>query len=731
MKHPGAITRLFFLAPLVWVLTGMGSAAGFTADDRAALAGSGEVVETDVCVYGGTSAGVVAAIQARRMGKRAIIVEFGKHLGGMTSGGLSLTDIGNPKALGGMAREFYARVREYYRSTYGGASPQCRASYNGFRFEPRVAEKIFNDMVAEAGVPIYLDQRLHSAQKQGSRITQITMESGRIFRAKMFIDATYEGDLMARARVSYTVGREANTQYGETLNGIHFGHPNHNFRAAVDPYVMPGNPSSGLLKGISSQDAGKHGEGDRRVQAYNFRMCLTNIPWKRLPFPRPKDYDPDRYTLLARYIQAGIWDAVELINRIPNGKIDSNNMGAFSTDNIGMNYDWPEGDYATRERIFQDHMTYQQGLMWFLSNDERVPPAMRIQVGLWGLPKDEFTDNEGWPHQLYIREARRMLSAYVMTEHNCMSRQGSKVNDSIGLGAYRMDSHNCQRVVVNGRVMNEGNVEIGIPAPYPIAYRSIVPKEPECENLLVPVCVSASHIAYGSIRMEPTFMILGQSAAAAASLAIDGNISVQQVSVGELQVKLRQYGQILECGGVRSTAPSGGDTDTTIGETMVPAPGDTPGGTLPTKEPGECQLIDRTTLKGIVLDDTEGKKIGEWVTSTRPEERRIGEGCLTDGNANKGAYFITYTPDIPEEGTYAVVLIFAPNPSAATNVPVTINVEGVGRSTVKVNQRITDQNGLVSLGVYKLPKGKRTSVTISNKETDGIVLVDAVQFAPV
>ena len=489
-------------------------------------------IEADLCVYGGTSGGVAAAVQMRRMGKTVVIAEFGRRLGGLSSGGLGATDIGNKKAIGGISREFYQALGRHY-----GKDEQ-------WTFEPKVAERTFNDWVRDNKIPVHFEQRLKSVRKEGSRIVEIAMENGNVFRAKMFIDATYEGDLLAKAGVAYHVGREANAQYGETINGVHFGNPNHNFKAAVDPYVKEGDPSSGLLPGISSDDPKKHGDGDKRVQAYNFRLCLTNVPENRKPIAKPPGYDPERYTLGARYINAGVWDMLRLHSKMPNGKTDLNNFGGFSTDNIGRNYDWPDGDYAVREKIFQDHVTYQMGLLWFLQNDARVPEKIRQDALQWGLPKDEFPETGGWPHQLYVREARRMVSALVMTEHHCRGKE--TVEDSVGMSAYGMDSHNCNRIVRDGKVLNEGNVEVKVPKPYPIAYRSVVPREAEASNLLVPVCLSSSHIAYGSIRMEPVFMVLGQSCATAASMAIDAGVPVQKVDYARLRVRLLDDKQVLE-----------------------------------------------------------------------------------------------------------------------------------------------------------------------------------------
>jgi ribulose 1,5-bisphosphate synthetase/thiazole synthase len=489
----------------------------------------------DIVIYGGTSAGAVAAVQATRMGKTAIIVHSGKHLGGLTSSGLGATDIGNKQAIGGIAREFYQRLGKHY-----GRS-------EAWTFEPHVAEATYKTMLAAAAIPVVFAERLdlrNGVEKQDDRIVAITTENGLRFAGKVFIDATYEGDLMAKAGVSYHVGREANVVYGETLNGVQTKHAKyHQFESAIDPYVVAGDPRSGLLPGIHAGGPGAEGSGDRRIQAYCFRMCLTNNADNRLPFPKPSSYTPLRYELLLRYMNAGHWTVLNLSKAMPNNKTDTNNKGAFATDNIGMNYEYPDGDYETRERIVEEHKNYQQGLMWFLANDPRVPPAIQDEVNEWGLPRDEFSDNGGWPHEIYVREARRMISAYVMTQHDC---EGSvEIDDAVGLAAYTMDSHHVQRYVADGRVRNEGDVEVGGFPPYPIAYRSIHPKRQECENLLVPVCLSASHIAFGSIRMEPVFMVLGQSAATAACMAINNESAVQDVDVGKLQSRLKKDGQVM------------------------------------------------------------------------------------------------------------------------------------------------------------------------------------------
>lgn len=526
-------------------------------------------LQYDLVIYGGTSAGVAAAVQAAHMGKRAILIEPGQHLGGLSAGGLGATDIGNKGAIGGIARVFYERVARHYaddsawrqetRLAYEIRSGAGRkraddpvAKVRGidaqWTFEPHVAEQVFKAFLTEAGVPILFGERLDlhgGVQKNGQRITSIRMESGRTFVGKVYIDATYEGDLMAEAGVSYHVGREANALYGETLNGVQTRNAiYHQFSKRVDPYVVPGDPSSGLLPGVSAGQPGEEGAGDSRVQAYNLRLCLTDASQNKAPIPKPANYNAQRYELLRRYIAAGVFDALKLNTPMPNRKTDINNHGAFSSDHIGANWDYPNGDYATRERIVQDHYDYVIGMWWFLQNDPGLPQSVRQAAQQWALCRDEFRDTGGWPHQLYIREARRMISDYVMTEHHCCGE--AMAEDSVGLAAYGMDSHNVQRYVKDGAAINEGDVEVAVARPYPISYRAIVPKAGESENLLVPVCVASSHIAYGSIRMEPVFMVLGQSAATAAVIAIEDGNPVQAVDYQKLSARLLADGQILD-----------------------------------------------------------------------------------------------------------------------------------------------------------------------------------------
>lgn len=511
----------------------------------------------DIVIYGCTSGGVVAAIEARRLDRSVLLLCREDYLGGMSTNGLGWSDTGNHRAIGGLSLEFYRKVKQYYDdpSVWVHAPRPARAEnfVDGdamWQFEPKVAERIFEDWAKQAGVTIVrnqpLDRSKRSVEMDGNRIVAFRSKSGRRFDGNIFIDATYEGDLMAGAGVSFAVGREANATYGETLNGVQLANTNnHQFTLDIDPYRVPGDPSSGLVPRISAERPASDGTADRKIQAYTYRMCLTDVPANRVPFPKPAGYDASQYMLLKRYMDAGYRDYFRKFDRIPNGKTDTNNFGAFSFDNIGMNYDYPEGSDADRAAIAREHTTYQQGLLWFMANDPDVPAETRAEMSRWGLCKDEFTGTGHWPREMYVREARRMVSDFVMAEPHL---RGTKATPRpVGMGSYNMDSHNVQRIVdARGFARNEGNIEISPGRAYPISYDAIVPKKREAVNLLVPVALSASHIAYGSIRMEPVFMILGQSAATAASLAIDDHVSVQDVDYDKLRARLTAEGQILE-----------------------------------------------------------------------------------------------------------------------------------------------------------------------------------------
>ena len=521
----------------------------------------------DIVIYGGTAAAVTAAIQARQMDRSVVIVSPDKHLGGLSSGGLGYTDTGNKAVIGGLAREFYHRVWQHYnrpaawnwekREAFGNKGQGTPAIDGENRtmwlFEPHVAEQVFDDLIREYKVPVLRDEwldRQNGVRKDGAKIVSIRTISGKTFTGRVFIDATYEGDLMAAAGVQYHVGREGKSVYGEEWAGVQTGvlHHGHHFgvlKDKISPYVIPGDPKSGILARISPAAPGEYGAGDSKVQAYCFRMCLTDLATNRLPFPKPAGYDPKQYELLLRIFDAGWRETFRKFDRIPNQKTDTNNHGPFSTDNIGMSYDYPEASYERRREIIREHEQYQKGWLWFIANDPRVPADVRTEFRKWGLAKDEFRDNGNWPHQIYVREARRMIGKYVMTEHELLKKRPTP--ESVGMGSYGIDSHNIQRYITpEGYVQNEGDIGVSTNGPYQISYGSLVPKRGQADNLIVPVAVSSSHIAFGSIRMEPVFMILGQSAATAASLAIEGRIALQDVPYAKLEQRLRKDGQVLE-----------------------------------------------------------------------------------------------------------------------------------------------------------------------------------------
>lgn len=663
----------------------------------------------DVVIYGGTSAGVISAVQAKRMGKSVVIVCPEKHLGGLSAGGLGWTDSGNKDAIGGLSRDFYHRVWKHYqtdaawqwqeKSAFGNRN-QSPPGKNGdgatmWVFEPHVAEKVFEDLIRENRIDVHRQQYLDRVSGRGvemnaGRIAAITTTSGRTFRGKMFIDATYEGDLMALAKVDYHVGREAEEVYGEKWNGVQVGvlHHQHWFKDSIDPYVVPGDPSSGVLPLVSAEPPGEKGQGDHRLQAYCFRMCLTKTPENRIPFPKPEGYSPEQYELMRRVLEAGWRQLFNKFDPLPNHKTDTNNHGPVSTDYIGMNYDYPEASDERRQEIIAEHERYQKGLLYFMANDPGVPKDVREAMSQWGLAKDEFQDNGGWPHQIYVREARRMVGRYVMTEHDCLDLK--ETPESVGMGSYTLDSHNVQRYIKpDGFVQNEGDIGVGTPRPYQISYGSLVPKRGQCENLLVPVCVSSSHIAFGSIRMEPVFMILGQSAATAACLSIDNHLAVQDLPYELLQKRLVADGQVLELEDVYQTASR--------------------------------------KLPGIVVDDRHAVFSGNWKTSSA-NRGFVDSGYQHNDNQSDAKVTARFEAKLPK-GRYEIRLSYPPNKNRASNVPVTVE-HAEGSSVVTIDQRRAPSlDGLFQpVGVFEFDG--EAAVVVGSDGADGYVIADAVQFLP-
>jgi hypothetical protein len=664
-----------------------------------ALAGQSKGAEPrrfDLVVYGGTASGVVAAVSASREGEKVVLVEPGRHLGGMVSGGLGATDHGNRGAIGGISREFFRRVLDHYVKTYGAGSPQVKDCSDGFKFEPHVAEAILREMIREAKVEVVFESTLARVEVLNSRIVSLETTRGETFLGTVFIDASYEGDLMARAGVAYAIGREGREKYGESIAGVQARSPAHQWPVPVPALGADGHP----LPTVQSGEAGPAGSGDRKTQAYNYRLCMTDVRDNQVPFPKPAGYDPARYELLARYLSLKPGLKVgQLMNpvRMPNGKTDTNNNGAFSTDHIGGNWDYPEADEPTRRKIVEDHINYIQGFLYFLANDPRVPKALHDEMAHWGLAKDEFIDTNHWPHQLYVREARRMIGGYVMTQADIMDDR-TKV-DSVGLGSYNTDSHHVQRVVqADGSALNEGDFQVGV-RPYAIPYRSLVPRANECSNLLVPVCMSGSHVAYGTVRMEPVYMILGHASGVAASLAIREKLPVQNVPIDRLVLTLANQGTVLRPDQVPGASRAGANT------------------------------LDPAKLAGVVVDDSKAEKVGDW-TGSAAMGPFVGEGYVHDGGKSDGKARIRFTPKLPKAGKYDVRLYSSPNPNRATNALVAIHSHD-GDKTIRVNQRQTRDGAPIALGSYSFDAGTSGWVEIRNDGADGHVIADAVQFVPV
>ncbi len=653
-----------------------------------------------VVVYGGTPGGIAAAIAAKREGASVALIEPSKHIGGMTAGGLSRTDYGKPVVIGGIAKEFFARADAHYND------PKKTKSPNFWFSEPHIAEQTFHAMLKEADIAPLIGVTIKSIARNGGNITSLTTDDGKKFVGRVFIDASYEGDLMALAGVKYFVGREGRADFGESLAGFlpepfrlqtveYMATPGTAYTHGTIAKINARDANGKLMWGINDKPWPEPGTGDRLVQTYNFRVIATQREDNRVPFPKPRNYYPERYELLLQMVLKfpGIrFEKIVFAGEVPNGKFDLNASGLlFSTDYWSGNTDYPEGDAATRARIWQDHVDYVQGIFWFLGNDERVPKDLRDQVAKWGLAKDEFTDNVNWPYALYVREARRMIGEFVMRQQDCQKEITKP--DSIAMGSFILDSHALQRLVTpEGFVIDEGNFDIAT-KPYQIPYRSIVPVKAQCENLLVPVCMSATHVAYGSIRMEPQYMAMGHAAGVAAMMAIRAKCAVQDIAVAELQKKLVEQKQVIAL------------------DNVVP--------------------ITRSKLAGIVLDDDDAKLTGNWKVSTY-SGNGLGGSYRHDDNTEKGAKSTRFEAKIPADGNYEVRFGYTSLDNRATNVPVLVH-SADDTKTVFVNER--KKPGLdelfVSLGTFNFKAAQPAIVEISNAGTDGYVVIDALQLLPV
>lgn len=639
------------------------------------------VKQVDLCIYGGTSAGVMAAYTASKAGKTVLLIEPGKMLGGMSSGGLGQTDIGNKYVVRGLALDFYRRLGKHYNS------------FEQWIFEPHIAENTFKWYMDHSNAEVIYGQLLKDVSKQGTQISSITLQpadklgtASMKVNAKVYMDCTYEGDLLAKAGVSYHVGREDKRVYGETLNGVQLL-TGHQFPDGVDPYIVPGDANSGLLWGINPESVKPKGTGDKKVQAYNYRIALTNAPANRIPITKPDNYDPKRYELLRRQKQLQPWkelNDVFIWSLMPNGKTDINNRNGFSTDMIGMSWEYPDASYERRREIIKAHEDYTKGLLYFVGHDPSVPAFIREEMNKWGYPKDEYVNNGHWSPQLYVREARRMIGELVMTQHHCQGQE--VVKDEVGYAAYTMDSHNCDRIVVNGQVKNEGNVEVGGFPPFPISYRSITPKRSEATNLLVPVCLSASHIAYGSIRMEPVFMVLGQSAAVAACLAIDKKVPVQDVAADDIKT------------------------------------------VLAANPKADLRKIDYLVLS---TDSKSVKLEGQWEEGP---SKGYGNSYL-EGKVNDGADKARFNFQTIPSGKYKVYIYYPKTETSAPQIPLTVfngreeKKQLLALSEVQIKGQTSST--WVPVGSFETVKTEQpVYVEFGTAGTDGTVAANAVLFVP-
>ena len=643
------------------------------------------VITSDVCVYGGTSGGVIAAVAAARLGKNVSLVLANNHVGGMTSGGLGVTDVGNTASIGGFAGEFYARVGQAYGSTN-----------RVYWFEPHVAEQTFLQMLNLAGVVLYTNQQLASVTMSNLVMTQIAMTDGTVYRAREFIDTTYEGDLMAMAGVSCTWGREGTNVYNESLAGVVVN----SVQYPCDPYVIPGNPASGLLPFIQSGSPGTNGQGDSRIQNYNYRLCLTQNVTNQIPITAPTNYAETNYELMHRYIisytatngSVPLNRLIDVQQLIPNGKTDINAYADISTDFIGYNYTYPTNTYAGRQLICQQHKNYISGLLYYLATSTNVPLNVRTNMQSWGYAKDEFQDNGGWPYQIYVREARRMVSDYVMQLSDALG--GRAATDSVSLASYTLDCHPDARFAVNGVSVTEGGIGTAVPFPYPVSYRSIIPKVGQCQNLFCTFALSASHVGFASVRMEPVFMMTSQAAGEAAAFAIDDNVPVQQVSYPKLAAQLLADGQIL------------GWTNGLVNVT-------------------NGIIVDVTNATGVTASSgwSTGSNAGGWPLPSGP--------YWTDGNAGKGSRYVTFTPTIPANGQYQVYAWWVAAGAAFRDSHIPVDIISAGATNrVYINEQ---GNGSMwnLLLTTNFNAGTSGSVTIRNVGTTNYVVANAVQFVPV
>ncbi|MFO1485626.1 MAG: FAD-dependent oxidoreductase [Verrucomicrobiaceae bacterium] len=659
--------------------------------------------QADVIVYGATPGGFCAAIAAAREGASVVLLEPTAHVGGVNTGGLCFSDSNQTvrSTVMGLFDEWHARVEKDYQQRGVKLPYQVSVKdHTHWTYEPHVAAKITQEMLDEAGVKVLTKRVLKSVAKSGAHITQITTSDGE-FTAKVFIDGTYEGDLMAASGVSWAIGREGRKAFGEPLAGKQYPKA----KMAISGLDAAGKP----LPLITTMDAGPEAEGDKNVMVYSFRLCVTKDAANRVPFPKPANYDPERFEAVRRYFAQEKrpilpWDLYPL----PGNKFDANNgIGKqFSMGLVGACNGWSEADEAGRAKIWEAHKQYTLEFYHFLTTDAAVPEHIREEMSELGLCHDEFADYDHWSPQLYVREGRRMIGEYIISQKDIMDEP--KKDDPIVVSSFPIDSHDCQRVGTGEFVVDEGTIMPQRMAgrkhgyPYHIPYRAITPKASECTNLLVPVALSCTHVGISSIRVEPTWMILGQSAGIAAALSAKQNLAVQKLPYPALRERLLAQKQVLDLPTLPELPP----------------------------EPVTPMSIDPKTLPGIVLDDMQAEIKGPWSRSSNFKPH-IGTGYLHDDKRGDGESSAVFRFKAPKSGKYDLRMAYSAHETRATKVPLTVrNGEKTVEFFADQTQPLPSGEAFRSIGKVELQKGLETTITLRNAGTDGFVILDALQLLP-
>ena len=670
------------------------------------LARPARAAEADVIVYGATPGGFCAAIAAAREGAKVVLIEPSAHVGGVNTGGLSFSDSNQTvrSTLLGLFEEWHLRVAADYAARGVKLPYDVAVKDNSvWTYEPHVAARVTDAMLKEAGVKILTKQPLEGVEKNGARIVGLRTTAG-IHTAKIFIDATYEGDLMARAGVVWHIGRESRDEYGESFAGRQYPKE----KMAINGFDANGLP----LPFITSVRPGDDQAGEETVMVYSFRLCLTKNPANRIPFPAPKAYDPARFELVRRYFQkypnAPLpWDLYPL----PGDKFDANNgIGKmFSMGLVGEANGWCASDSKGRAALWEKHKQYTLEFYQFLTTDDAVPAKIRATMVELGLCRDEFPETDHWSPQLYVREGRRMDGRYTLTQKDIID--DPKKEDAIAVSSFPIDSHDCRRIALPDGVINEGTIyPVRIPGrrhgyAYHVPYRAITPSASECTNLLVPVALSATHVAYSSVRVEPTWMAIGQSAGIAAALAAKAGVSVQALEYAQLRARLLAQHQVLDL-------------------PVLPPVGKVARSSGPVS-------INSKSLLGLILDDAQAELSGDWERSTNFKPH-VGTGYLHDEQRSDGKSRATFRFKAPADGDFELRMAYSAHPTRTTRLPVTLT-NGPQVQTFTVDQTIALPSGdaFRTIGTVRLRRDGDYVLEVTNKDTGGFAIVDAFQLLPV